>query len=90
MQMMPVKINNQNFKFSQGSIISFRKRLLKNLHPDLHQIQNVYMLGILQKKILEINEMTKDVIAGNIFVTAFLDFGTYKKFADSLAWDTEV
>ena len=34
--------------------------------------------------------MTKDVTAGKIFVTAFLDFGTYKKFADSLAWDTEV
>lgn len=42
------------------------------------------------KRILEITEMTKDVTAGKIFVTAFLDFGTYKKFADSLAWDTEV
>ncbi len=25
-----------------------------------------------------------------VFVTAFLDFATYKKFADSLAWETEV
>ena len=33
------------------------------------------------KRILEITEMTKDVTAGKIFVTAFLDFKTYKKFA---------
>ena len=25
-----------------------------------------------------------------IFVTAFLDFKTFKKFSESLAWDTEV
>ncbi|MCI8321075.1 MAG: hypothetical protein HFH02_08370 [Dorea sp.] len=28
--------------------------------------------------------------AGEIFVTAFLDFKTYKKFSQSLAWETEV
>ena len=28
--------------------------------------------------------------AGKIFVTAFLDFKTYKKFAEELAWETEV
>lgn len=42
------------------------------------------------KRILEITEMTKGVKAGKIFVTAFLDFNTYKKFSDSLAWETEV
>ena len=42
------------------------------------------------KRILEITEMTKDVTAGKIFVTAFLDFKTYKKFAEELAWETEV
>lgn len=42
------------------------------------------------KRILEITEMTKYVKAGKIFVTAFLDFTTYKKFATELAWDTEV
>jgi hypothetical protein len=42
------------------------------------------------KRILEIEGMTKDVAAGKIFVTAFLDFKTYKKFAEDLAWDTEV
>ena len=31
-----------------------------------------------------------NVTAGKIFVTAFLDFKTYKKFAEELAWETEV
>lgn len=43
-----------------------------------------------EKRILEIEEMTKGVKAGKIFVTAFLDFKTYKKFSDQLAWETEV
>ena len=34
--------------------------------------------------------MTKDVTAGKVFVTAFLDFKTYKRFAEELAWETEV
>lgn len=42
------------------------------------------------KRVIEISEMTKNVNAGKIFVTAFPNFSTYKKFADSLAWDTEV
>ncbi len=41
-------------------------------------------------RILEIQEMTKDVKAGKIFVTAFLDFDTYKRFSKDLAWETEV
>lgn len=41
------------------------------------------------KRILEIMEMTKNVTAGKIFVTAFLDFKTYKKFSETLAWETE-
>ncbi len=42
------------------------------------------------KRILEIKEMTKNVKAGLIFVTAFWDFATYKKFSSELAWETEV
>ena len=42
------------------------------------------------KRMLEISEMTKSVTSGKIFVTAFLDFSTYQKFSESLAWDTEV
>lgn len=42
------------------------------------------------KRILEINSMTSNVKAGKIYVTAFLDFKTYKKFSESLAWETEI
>lgn len=42
------------------------------------------------KRIQEITAMTNNVKAGKIFVTAFLDFKTYKKFSEDLAWDTEV
>ena len=42
------------------------------------------------KRILELEEMTRNVTAGKIFVTAFLDFKTYKRFSETLAWETEV
>ncbi len=42
------------------------------------------------KRIIEITEMTKDVKAGKVFVTAFLDFKSYKKHSHKLAWETEV
>ena len=42
------------------------------------------------KRIQEISFMTSDVKAGKIFVTAFLDFKTYKKFSEQLAWETEI
>lgn len=42
------------------------------------------------KRIKEIKDMTANVSAGKIFVTAFPDRKTYKKFADELAWETEV
>lgn len=42
------------------------------------------------KRIMEIEEMTKDVKAGKIYVTAFLDFKTYKSHSQELAWETEV
>lgn len=42
------------------------------------------------KRVLELTEMTKNVTAGKIFVTAFLDFKTYKRFSETLAWETEV
>ena len=40
--------------------------------------------------IKEIEEMTTGVTAGKIYVTAFLDFKTFKKFSETLAWETEV
>ena len=42
------------------------------------------------KRIKEIDEMTANVTAGKIYVTAFLDFKTFKQFSESLAWETEV
>ena len=42
------------------------------------------------KRITEIETMTQNVTAGKIYVTAFLDFATYKKFSDTIAWETEV
>ena len=57
----------------------------------IYFVESVTSVGPMDpKRILEITEMTKDVTAGKIFVTAFLDFKTYKKFAEELAWETEV
>lgn len=42
------------------------------------------------KRIQEITSMTSGVKAGKIFVTAFHDFKTYKKFSEQLAWETEI
>lgn len=41
-------------------------------------------------RVKQIQEMTESSHAGRIYVTAFLNLKTYKKFADQLAWDTEV
>ena len=41
-------------------------------------------------RLLEINEMTPSVTAGKVFVTAFLDLKTYKKFCDQIARETDV
>lgn len=42
------------------------------------------------KRIMEIDEMTPNVKSGKIYVTAFLDFNTYKSHSHELAWETEV
>ena len=42
------------------------------------------------KRIIELESMTGNVAAGKIYVTAFLDFATFKKFSEQLAWETEV
>lgn len=57
----------------------------------IYFVESVTSVGLMDpKRILEITEMTKGVSAGKIFVTAFLDFKTYKKFSEALAWETEV
>lgn len=138
---MPVKINNQDFKFSPGKHNELQKAIIEEFAPrfapnseclyvgdttEKDLVKNVERLSELgfeitlhdkmpdvvlycedknwiyfieavtsvgpmdSKRIIEISEMTKNVTAGKIFVTAFQDFSTYKKFVDSLAWDTEV
>ncbi len=57
----------------------------------IYFVESVTSVGPMNpKRILEINEMTENVTAGKIFVTAFLDFKTYKRFSQELAWETEV
>lgn len=57
----------------------------------IYFIESVTSVGPMDsKRILEITEMTRGVKAGKVFVTAFFDFKTYKKFAEELAWETEV
>lgn len=57
----------------------------------IYFVESVTSVGPMDpKRIVEIKSMTKNVVAGMIFVTAFLDFKTYKKFSEQLAWETEV
>lgn len=57
----------------------------------LYFIEAVTSVGPMDaKRILEIEAMTENVAAGKIFVTAFMDFRTFKSFSESLAWETEV
>ena len=57
----------------------------------LYFIESVTSVGPMEpKRIKEIEEMTQGVTSGKIYVTAFLDFKTFKKFSESLAWETEV
>ncbi|MEE0506033.1 MAG: BsuBI/PstI family type II restriction endonuclease [Ruminococcus callidus] len=57
----------------------------------IYFVESVTSVGPMDpKRIKEIEEMTANVTAGKIYVTAFLDFKTFKQFSESLAWETEV
>lgn len=57
----------------------------------IYFVESVTSVGAMEpKRIKEIEEMTENVSAGKIYVTAFLDFKTFKEFSESLAWETEV
>jgi len=65
--------------------------LYTNKNSWLYFIESVTSVGpISVKRMEEINAMTVDCKAGKIFVTAFPDRKTYKRFVDQLAWETEV
>lgn len=54
-------------------------------------IESVTSVGPMEpKRIKELEDMTSRVTAGKIYVTAFPDFKTFKKFSATLAWETEV
>ena len=57
----------------------------------LYFIEAVTSVGSISvKRMEEINTMIKNCKSGKIYVTAFPDRKTYKKFIDQLAWETEV
>ncbi len=57
----------------------------------LYFIEAVTSVGPMNaKRMLELETMTKNVTSGKIYVSAFLDFRTFKAFSESLAWETEV
>lgn len=141
MKKMPVRINGDDFTFSEGKHNQLQKAILEEFAPRFAQnteclyvgdtikkdlVKNVEKLEELgfeitlhdkmpdvvlyseekgwlyfieavtsvgpmsAERILEIEKMTEKVTVGKIYVTAFLDFKTFKKFSESLAWETEV
>lgn len=57
----------------------------------IYCIESVTSVGAIEsKRIKEIEEMKENTSAGKIYVSAFLDFKTFKKFSETLAWETEV
>lgn len=57
----------------------------------IYFIESITSVGPMDpKRIVEIEAMTKNVSSGKIYISAFLDFSTFKKFSDQLAWETEV
>lgn len=57
----------------------------------LYFIEAVTSVGPMSpQRLIEINAMTANVRAGKIFVTAFPNYDTFKRFLSQLAWETEV
>lgn len=57
----------------------------------LHFIEAVTLVEPMNDKtIIQIKEMTKNCKCSNVYVTAFLNKSTFKKFVSELAWETEV
>lgn len=57
----------------------------------IYFIESITSVGPMDpKRIVEIDAMTENVSAGKIYISAFPDFSTFKKFSDQLAWETEV
>lgn len=57
----------------------------------LYFVECVTSVGpVSPQRMVELSALTANATAGKVFVTAFPDFRTFKKFADKIAWETEV
>lgn len=57
----------------------------------LYLIEAVHSSGPISPiRLLELRRLTHNCTAGIVFVTAFLDRATFRKFAPDIAWETEV
>ena len=57
----------------------------------LYFIECVTSVGPMSpQRVIELKTMSKNTSSGRVFITAFPDFRTFKRFADSIAWETEV
>jgi hypothetical protein len=89
-------VKNEDFLKKLGFEITLHDKmpdvvLYKDDCDWVYFIESVTSVGPMDpKRIIEITNMTKNVKSGKIFVTAFLDFKTFKIFSESLAWETEV
>ena len=89
-------VKNEGILFELGFEITLHDKMpdvvLFSLEKNwLYFIEAVTSVGPMEpKRVKEIEKMTQNVSAGKIYVTAFLDFKTFKKFSESLAWETEV
>ena len=89
-------VKNEGILFELGFEITLHDKMpdvvLYSLEKNwLYFIEAVTSVGPMEpKRVKEIEKMTQNVSAGKIYVTAFLDFKTFKKFSESLAWETEV
>lgn len=63
--------------------------LYSDVKNRLYFIESVTSVGPMEpKRIKEAKEMTPGATAGKIYVTAFLDFKTFKKLSETLALET--
>ena len=72
--------------------LELAKQLLAQIKMPTKQQSTICCLTLLaMAKLRKRTPCTKtgNVTAGKIFVTAFLDFTTFKKFSGQLAWETE-
>lgn len=89
-------INNENKLRKLGFEITLHDKMPDVILYDndinrLFFIEAVTSVGPMDpKRVKEIEEITKNVSIEKIYITAFLDFKTFKKFVTSLAWETEV